>query len=57
MKADTYYLLFFTILFTGQYFCLKHEIIENFLWIGLVLYGIYGFLFVDMMTMIESSNR
>ena len=48
MKADTYYLLFFTILFTGQYFCLKYEIIENFLWTGLVLYGIYGFLFVDM---------
>ncbi|CAI3254645.1 hypothetical protein CIRMBP1271_02096 [Enterococcus cecorum] len=47
MKTDTYYLLFFTILFTGQYFCLKYEIIENFLWIGLVLYGIYGFLFVD----------
>ena len=36
MKADTYYLLFFTILFTGQYFCLKHEIIENFLWMGFI---------------------
>ncbi len=33
MKVDTYYLLFFSILFKGHYLCVKYGISENILFV------------------------
>lgn len=47
MKGDTYYLVLLSMFLIGEYFRVKYGINENILFVGLILYVIYDFYFVD----------